>query len=93
MQITDEQILIFLEQENVLLQDAKEKHRKYLLHVHGKNTAEYLIQINGLEDNTKIKLRKKLSRSNKDLFADILNNTTKIFTANGGTKPMNYQNH
>jgi len=86
MQITDEQILIFLEQENVLLQDAKEKHRKYLLHVHGKNTAEYLIQINGLEDDTKIKLRKKLSRSNKDLFADILNNTTKIFTANGGTK-------
>jgi len=65
---------------------AKESYAKNIMHIHGVNISEYLKQVEGLENDTKIALRKKLALSNKALFSDLLRNTDKIFSAKGGSK-------
>ena len=61
----------------------KELHKKLLMHVHGINEEEYIKKVEGLDNEEKIKIRKRLSRSNKDLFSSLLRHTDKIFTAKG----------
>lgn len=65
---------------------SKKEHKKLLMHVHGIGVGEYITKLEGLENDIKIKIRKKLSRSNTDLFADILRPADKIFSAKGGSK-------
>jgi len=72
--------------------EMQKEHKKLLMHVHGIGVAEYLTQIEGLENDVKIALRKKLARSNKDLFADILRPTDKIFNSQGGSKVYTFKN-
>ena len=86
MVLTPEQIVEKIKNPNSIIDALKKEHKKLLMHVHGVDVTEYLTQIEGLENSTKIAIRKRLARSNKDLFADILRPTDKIFTSDGGLK-------
>lgn len=67
---------------------AKEKHGVYNMHVNGVDVKEYLTPINGYENADQKKLRDELARSNKDIYARILQPTNKVFTAKGGSKKI-----
>jgi hypothetical protein len=67
------------------------EHKKLVMHVHGIGVADYLAKIEGLESEVKKELRKRFARSNKDLFADILRPTDKIFNSQGGSKSYQFK--
>ena len=69
-----------------LLEQLKADHRRLLCHVHGVNVGKYIEKLEGLENDTKKKLRERLSRSNRSLFADILRPVDKVFSKQGGSK-------
>ena len=85
MILTDERILESLKCEDKL-KELKEEHSKLVMHVHGIGVTEYLNKIEGLENETQISLRKKLTKSNKNIISDILRPVDKIFKAQGGSK-------
>lgn len=90
--LTKEQVLQLLkEPQRDVIKAMKKEHMHLLMHVHGVNVTEYLTQVEGLESDEKIKLRKKLARSNKDLFSDILRPTDKIFNSQGGSKTYRFK--
>lgn len=86
MILNPQQILERYKNPDLRIEQAKEDHRKYLMHVHGIDVVDYLSQVEGLESEQKINLRKKLARSNKALFAEVLRPIDKIFKAKGGSK-------
>jgi len=86
MILTTDQILDKIENPHPTIEVLKKEHGELLMHVHGIGVTDYLKQVEGLESDIKIELRKRLARSNKDLFADILRPTDKIFEAGGGSK-------
>lgn len=90
--LTSQQVLEILRDKGSKLDGLKKEHKELLMHVHGVGVVEHLTKIEGLENDTKIALRKKLSRSNKDLFADILRQTDKIFNSQGGSKVYLFKN-
>lgn len=67
--LTKEQIALYLKNPDPRILEAKKNHQQYLVHVHGIGVAEYLQKIEGLESEEKFELRKRLARSNKDLFS------------------------
>jgi len=69
-----------------MLEEIKNQHKKLRMHVHGTNVIEYIEKLEALENQTKINLRKRLSRSNRSLFADVLRPVDKIFSKQGGSK-------
>lgn len=75
-----------------MIQKAKEDHKLYRMHVHGVGLEDFIKKIEGLENEQKIKLRKRLSRSNRELWADVLRPTDKLFTAQGGSRQYNILN-
>lgn len=91
--ITKDQVLTILKApQRDAITAMKKEHAKLVMHVHGIGVTEYLTKIEGLENETKIALRKKFARSNKDLFADILRPTDKIFNSQGGSKFYEFNN-
>lgn len=70
----------------LMLATLKEQHEKLRMHVHGTDVIDYIKKLEGLENKTKIDLRKRLSRSNRSLFSDILRPVDKIFSKQGGSK-------
>lgn len=86
MIITAELLKKGLKNPDPRIKDARADHKELLMHVHGIGVTKYLTKVEGLESETKIKLRQDLARSNKSLFADVLRPTDKIFTAKGGSK-------
>ena len=86
MTLEPAQILEKIKNPNPDLVVLKADHKRYLMHVHGIGVTEYLTKVEGLESDIKIALRRKLARSNKDLFADVLRPTDKIFNSQGGSK-------
>ena len=86
MILTDEQVKLRFENPDKRIEEAKKLHKKQIMHVHGVGVTEYLTHIEGLENQSKINLRRKLARSNKSLFADLLRSTDKVFKAKGGSK-------
>lgn len=90
--ITKDQVLDILKAPlNPEITAMRAEHKLLLMHIHGIGTSEWISQIEGLENATKIALRKKLARSNKDLFADILRPTDKIFNSQGGSKNYTFK--
>ena len=91
--ITKDKVLELLKAEQrPEIVELKKEHKKLVMHVHGVGVEEYLAKIEGLENETKIALRRKFARSNKDLFADILRPTDKIFNSQGGSKNYSFKN-
>lgn len=90
MPLEPRKILEIVNSKESCLCDLKKEHSELLMHVHGIGVTEYLTKIEGLENEIKINLRKKLARSNKDLFADILRPTDKIFNSDGGSKVYHF---
>lgn len=86
--LTKEQIALYLKNPDPRILEAKKNHQQYLVHVHGIGVAEYLQKIEGLESEEKFELRKRLARSNKDLFSTLFRHADKIFSAKGGS--VNY---
>lgn len=84
--LDDKQVLALFNEKSKPIEAMKEEHKKLLMHVHGVGVAEYLTKVEGLENELKVSIRKRLARSNKDLFADILRPTDKIFNSQGGLK-------
>lgn len=84
--LTVEQIQAKLDKPDERIKNAKTEHSKYMMHVHGIDVTSYVVQMEGLENDRKIALRKRIARSNKDLFADILRPTDKVFHSKGGSK-------
>ncbi|WBC28458.1 portal protein [Rhodobacteraceae phage LS06-2018-MD05] len=69
--------------------DAKQEHKELLMQVHGCNLPNSIIKIEGLENDEKIALRKRLSISNKSMWSEVLRPMDKIFKANGGSRNYN----
>jgi hypothetical protein len=65
---------------------AREEHKELEALVNGVNFTDLLIKIEGKEDDEKAKVRRKYSRSIKDLFVRLLNPVDNIYSATGGTK-------
>ncbi len=81
-----EQIKELYEHPATNLTHEKDKHRRYRMHVHGVGLKAYIQQITGVEDDEAIKLRQKYTRSNKDLFSNLLRPVDKVFSAKGKSK-------
>ena len=83
--LNDNEILERFKNPNPLIEQSQKEHEKLLMHVHGCNLKDHIKQVTGLENDEKLKLRKLLARSNKNLFSTLLRRTDKIFTAKGGS--------
>lgn len=68
------------------LEQLKKEHKELRMQVHGTDVIDYIVKIEGLENETKIKLRKRLSKSNRAFWSDVLGPTNKIFSKQGGSK-------
>jgi len=86
MKLSQDEIQRRFDNPDTYIKKLREYHERLNMHVHGENLAQYLTQISGLENQQQIKLRQKYARSNKNLFADLLRPTDKIFSAKGGNK-------
>lgn len=72
-----------------VLSSAQAESKKLTAHITGKGSADLLSQISGLENEKQLTLRKKYSRSNKDIFARVHRPEDKIFSARGGSAYYN----
>lgn len=77
---------------DVRLDKAKKEHKELLMHVHGIGVSKFIEKIEGLENDVKKDLRKRLTISNKSLWSEILNHVDKVFSANGGSRQYNLKN-
>jgi hypothetical protein len=66
--------------------DAKKKHKKLDVLINGNNVPQYLAKVEGYENESQYKLRKKFSGTTKHVFSDIARPIDKVFTARGGSK-------
>ena len=64
---------------------ARKEEKKLNVHINGIGTAEYLKQIDGIENDRQYQLRIKTATSNKYIFENILRPVDKVFSANGGS--------
>lgn len=62
----------------------KKNHRILNMLLTGHGLEEHISLITGIESEKKLKLRKKYTRSAKDILSHILANTNKLFSARGG---------
>jgi len=63
---------------------ARKRHSELNMHINGVDVK--VQKIDGYEDDTQKKLRDKLTRSNKSLYARLLKPNDKVFSAKGGSR-------
>lgn len=92
MTISDAFIIEKLNNRNPLIEDAQKLHAHLLMQVHGIGVTEWIKKIEGLENEEKVNLRKRLAKSNKSMWGDVLRFTDKIFIATGGSREYFFKN-
>src|SRR6056297_2018271 len=72
-----------------LIEKAVKHHTELERNINGYKIDDYLSRIEGVESKQKEKLRKKLARSNKSIYSEVLGVFDKVFTAKGGSININ----
>lgn len=85
MILTPDEILDRLDKPaNKHISDFKKEHTILNMLVTGYGLEDHIQRITGIESEDKLDLRKKYTRSAKDILSHILANTNKLFSARGG---------
>ncbi len=90
MILEEEQIIKLIKADTPdFIYKARKKQVVLDVHVNGRGVAEYLEKIDGYENETQFKLRKKHAMSNKFLISNLLRPVDRVFSAKGGSKVYN----
>lgn len=66
------------------IKEARADSDRYMLHFYGKDTTQFLTQIEGLENDRQLELRKKHAIANNYLINNLINPYSNVFSAKGG---------
>jgi len=83
------QDIIVKNPNRVLVQSARRRNRKFMLHTHGLGLKEAIKKEDYFENSDIYKSRQELAISNKDMAARTLEEEDQIFTARGGSVHFN----
>ena len=93
MVLTSEQkVAYILKPQNREIRSYREKHRELNMFATGLGVDEYITQIQGLETESKVALRRHFARSTKDVVNKILRPTDKVYSAKGGSFELDMKN-
>lgn len=82
----DEIVKLIKSKEPDFIHKAKKEATKLSILINGDGTPEYLEKVEGYENETQFKLRKKFSGTTKHVFQNLSRPIDKVFTARGGSK-------
>jgi len=85
----DEIVLLIKKGHPKWYDNAVEEHKRLNTHINGHDTADYLTQIDNIENKEQLALRKKALTTNRHLFANLGRPIDKVFSANGGSNIYN----
>jgi len=92
MPLSLQELKRIVEKPNPYFKKLRDEQSKLEMHVTGKGMTSYIEKIESFEDQQQIDLRKKYTKSNKDVFKSLLSPLEKIFSAKGGSKIYHFKN-